>query len=151
MVLEKVVCFDPDAPSPEAPVNRSFLHWLVANIPPYEHATAVQQGTTLPHLGKGDVRASYCAAMMKELKVLLLCLILPVRTLHTHTNTHTHTNHTHTGPMRLDGSCSTTGHAQVRQWPASFGPWKHPFTIHSDLAIQRSAVARQSILRQTCP
>jgi len=29
----QVVCFDPDAPSPENPVNRSFLHWVRANIP----------------------------------------------------------------------------------------------------------------------
>eukprot|EP00967_Tisochrysis_lutea_P055374 scaffold69567_cov19-Tisochrysis_lutea.AAC.2 len=29
----QLVCFDPDAPNPVQPVNRSFLHWVRANIP----------------------------------------------------------------------------------------------------------------------
>lgn len=46
---------DPDAPSRQAPVNREFLHWLVANIP----GDQVAKGDTIAeYIGSGPPKDS---------------------------------------------------------------------------------------------
>jgi len=48
-----LVCVDPDAPSPEHPRFRHWLHWLVINIPGNggEHVDTHQGNTLAPYIG----------------------------------------------------------------------------------------------------
>lgn len=51
--LYTLILFDPDAPSPINPTNRSYLHWLVLNIPSH---TNISQGDTLvEYIGPGPL------------------------------------------------------------------------------------------------